>query len=81
MVSWSCGCRTPDGSTLICRNQPDILDTKRQEFFRMTHEHHRLVVEKSVDVVYGPVEQPYGYREYSLRDPERALWSFVKPLE
>ncbi|MEO6571841.1 MAG: MerR family transcriptional regulator [Ilumatobacteraceae bacterium] len=44
-------------------------------------EHHRLVTEKAADIVYPPVDQPYGYREYSVRDPEGGLWSFMKPLE
>lgn len=44
-------------------------------------EHHRLVAEKNAEIVYPPVDQPYGYREYSVRDPEGALWSFMKPLD
>jgi DNA-binding transcriptional MerR regulator len=32
------------------------------------------------EIVYAPVDQPYGYREYSARDPEGGLWSFMKPL-
>lgn len=30
------------------------------------------------EIVYEPVDQPYGYREYSARDPEGHLWSFMK---
>lgn len=41
-------------------------------------EHHELVVAKGGEVVYPPVDQPYGYREYSARDLEGALWSFMK---
>lgn len=44
-------------------------------------EHHRLVVAKGGDIVYPPVDQPYGYREYSARDGEGALWSFLKELD
>jgi MerR family transcriptional regulator, thiopeptide resistance regulator len=44
-------------------------------------EHHRLVKAKGGQIVYGPVDQPYGYREYSARDCEGALWSFMKELE
>ncbi|MEZ5166485.1 MAG: MerR family transcriptional regulator [Acidimicrobiales bacterium] len=44
-------------------------------------EHHRLVAEKGAEIAYGPVDQPYGYREYSARDPEGTLWSFMKPLD
>ncbi len=43
-------------------------------------EHHRLVEAKGGDIVYPPIDQPYGYREYSARDCEGALWSFMKPL-
>jgi MerR family transcriptional regulator, thiopeptide resistance regulator len=30
---------------------------------------------------YEPVDQPYGYREYSARDSEGGLWSFMKALD
>ena len=43
-------------------------------------EHHRHAVEQGAEVVYPPVDQPYGFREYSARDPEGGLWSFMKPL-
>jgi DNA-binding transcriptional MerR regulator/uncharacterized glyoxalase superfamily protein PhnB len=43
--------------------------------------HHRHAAAEGADVVYGPVDQPYGYREYSARDHEGALWSFMKPLD
>ena len=43
-------------------------------------EHHRLVRAKGAEIIYGPVDQPYGYREYSARDCEGALWSFMKEL-
>ena len=33
------------------------------------------------DIVYPPVDQPYGYREYSARDREGHLWSFMKALD
>lgn len=32
-------------------------------------------------VVSDPRDQPYGYREYSARDCEGGLWSFMQPLE
>ncbi len=43
-------------------------------------EHHRLVAAKGAEIVYVPVDQPYGYREYSARDREGHLWSFMKEL-
>ena len=42
--------------------------------------HHRHAVAEGVEVVYEPVDQPYGYREYSARDPEGGLWSFMRLL-
>jgi uncharacterized glyoxalase superfamily protein PhnB len=44
-------------------------------------EHYRLVDSKGAEIVYGPVDQPYGFREYSARDLEGGLWSFMKPLD
>lgn len=41
--------------------------------------HHEQVVAAGGDVVYAPVDQPYGYREYTARDPEGHLWSFMRP--
>lgn len=43
-------------------------------------EHHDHAVGQGAEIVYAPVDQPYGYREYSARDCEGALWSFMKPL-
>ena len=43
-------------------------------------EHHRRAAALGADVVYPPVDQPYGYREYSARDSEGQLWSFMAPL-
>jgi DNA-binding transcriptional MerR regulator len=43
--------------------------------------HHARAAEAGADIVYSPVDQPYGYREYSARDPEGGLWSFMKPLD
>lgn len=43
--------------------------------------HHATATERGGDIVYPPVDQPYGYREYSARDHEGGLWSFMKPLD
>jgi MerR family transcriptional regulator, thiopeptide resistance regulator len=43
-------------------------------------EHYRRAVAEGAEIRYGPVDQPYGYREYGAYDPERHLWSFMKPL-
>ena len=43
--------------------------------------HHAHAAARGAVVDYEPVDQPYGYREYSARDPEGGLWSFMKPLD
>ena len=43
-------------------------------------EHHRHAAEQGATIDYEPVDQPYGYREYSARDHEGGIWSFMKPL-
>jgi len=43
--------------------------------------HHEQAVEAGAGVMYAPVDQPYGYREYSARDLDGHLWSFMKPLD
>jgi DNA-binding transcriptional MerR regulator len=42
--------------------------------------HHAHAAAEGAEIVYEPVDQPYGYREYSARDLEGGLWSFMKPL-
>ena len=42
--------------------------------------HHAHTVSEGATIVYEPVDQPYGYREYGARDLEGGLWSFMKPL-
>ncbi len=42
--------------------------------------HHRHAASEGAIVRYEPVDQPYGYREYSATDLEGHLWSFMKPL-
>lgn len=43
--------------------------------------HHTRAVEAGAEIIYPPADQPYGFREYSARDPEGGLWSFMKPLD
>jgi DNA-binding transcriptional MerR regulator/uncharacterized glyoxalase superfamily protein PhnB len=43
--------------------------------------HHAYAVEQGAVIRYAPVDQEYGYREYSAVDPEGHLWSFMKPLD
>lgn len=42
--------------------------------------HHARVAAAGAEVTGGPVDQPYGYREYSALDLEGHLWSFQTPL-
>jgi MerR family transcriptional regulator, thiopeptide resistance regulator len=44
-------------------------------------EHFRHAVAQGAAIDYEPVDQPYGYREYSARDSEGGLWSFMQPLD
>lgn len=42
--------------------------------------HFRHASAHGADVRYAPVDQPYGYREWSSLDPEGGFWSFMQPL-
>ncbi|RDI63526.1 MerR family transcriptional regulator [Nocardia pseudobrasiliensis] len=42
--------------------------------------HYQHTEQQGADIVYPPTDQPYGYREYSARDLEQRLWSFMSPL-
>lgn len=44
-------------------------------------DHHRHAAANGARVEYPPVDQPYGYREYSARDHEGGLWSFMTPID
>ena len=44
-------------------------------------DHFQHAEAEGARIIYPPVDQPYGYREYSARDTEGHLWSFMKPLE
>lgn len=43
--------------------------------------HYRHACDQGAAIDYEPVDQPYGYREYSARDLEGGLWSFMQPLD
>jgi DNA-binding transcriptional MerR regulator/uncharacterized glyoxalase superfamily protein PhnB len=43
--------------------------------------HFRHASEHGAIIRYEPVDQEYGYREYSALDSEGGLWSFMKPLD
>jgi MerR family transcriptional regulator, thiopeptide resistance regulator len=42
--------------------------------------HFQHAKAQGAPIGYEPVDQPYGYREYSARDHEGGLWSFMKPI-
>lgn len=42
--------------------------------------HYRHALAEGATIRYEPVDQPYGYREYSAVDLEGHLWSFMKHL-
>ena len=44
-------------------------------------EHHDRVLSAGATIEAAPVDQPCGYREYSARDCEGGLWSFMKEIE
>lgn len=41
-----------------------------------TDAHHARAVAAGAQVVMAPVDQDYGSREYTARDPEGNLWTF-----
>ncbi len=41
-------------------------------------DHHRHAVAEGATVRYPPIDQPYGFREYSAVDLEGHLWSFMR---
>ena len=43
--------------------------------------HFRHAKAEGAAIEYEPVDQPYGYREYSARDHEGGFWSFMKPFD
>ena len=36
---------------------------------------------QGAEIEYGPMDQPYGVREYGARDLEGRRWAFVQPLD
>ena len=43
--------------------------------------HHASAVAAGANVRQEPVDQDYGYREYSAYDLEGRLWSFMRALD
>ena len=42
--------------------------------------HFRHASEQNAVIIFEPVDQPCGYREYGAQDSEGGIWSFMKPL-
>lgn len=43
--------------------------------------HFQHAKDAGAEIRYDPVDQPYGFREYSAYDSEHRLWSFLQPLD
>lgn len=43
-------------------------------------EHYRHAAAAGAAIRYKPIDQPYGFREYSATDLEGHLWSFMRPI-
>ncbi|RDI48559.1 MerR family transcriptional regulator [Nocardia mexicana] len=43
--------------------------------------HYRHAKSAGAEVIYEPTDQVYGYRDYSVHDNERHLWTFMSPLQ
>lgn len=60
---------------------PDTFDTGRAVVYlaldsaEAVDAHHGRAVAAGAEVVQEPVDQPYGSREYAVRDPEGNIWS------
>lgn len=72
-----------DGVVMIGtrRGTPDAFDTGRAVVYlaldsaEAVDAHHGRAVAAGAEVVQGLVDQPYGSREYAVRDPEGNVWS------
>ena len=43
--------------------------------------HYARTKAAGAEIAHEPTDMPYGVREYSVRDPEGGLWSFMQPIE
>ncbi|MDE2745045.1 MAG: VOC family protein [Chloroflexota bacterium] len=41
--------------------------------------HHRQSRSEGANILYGPIDQPWGARLYEATDPEGHRWSFMQP--
>jgi len=45
------------------------------------HVRSGFITDGDAEILYSPTDMPYGYREYSARELEGGLWSFMKPMD
>jgi uncharacterized glyoxalase superfamily protein PhnB len=63
------------------RGSPDTFDTGRAVVYlaldsaEAVDAHHDRAVAAGAEIVQQLVDQPYGSREYAVRDPEGNIWS------
>ncbi|MFC5994064.1 VOC family protein [Pseudonocardia hispaniensis] len=58
---------------------PGMFDTGRAVLYLTTDDPdalHERVAAAGAEIVYGPCEQPYGFREFGAKDPEGNVWCF-----
>jgi len=61
------------------RGDADTYDTGRAVTYLVVDDpddRYRRAVDAGAEVVHGLVDQPYGSREFAVRDPEGNIWSF-----
>lgn len=59
--------------------EPGPFDTERScTYLALDHPdaHHAKAVAAGAEIVMGLTDQPYGSREYAVRDPEGNTWCF-----
>lgn len=59
-------------------DRPDPFDTGRAVVYLAADDidaRHDRAVEAGATVVHGPLDQPYGSREFAVSDPEGNVWS------
>jgi uncharacterized glyoxalase superfamily protein PhnB len=71
----------PPGVIMLGRRRgaDDRFDTGRGVTYLVVDDpdaRHRRAADAGADIVHGPVDQPYGSREFAVRDPEGNIWSF-----
>jgi uncharacterized glyoxalase superfamily protein PhnB len=70
-----------DGGVVMLgqKREPGLYDTQRCVTYLALDDpdaHHATAVKAGADVVMELTDQPYGSREYAVRDPEGNVWCF-----